>query len=365
MTALRASRVPLALRCPGSTRETLLALSEETGPAALGTAVHEALRALVERGAVDWDGVPALASFHGVNPDDVFVLCRLATKLWQSLKASFPDALTEVPLSAEVWPGFHLTGTADLLTVSDHAARVADWKTGRVDYDYAGQMRAYAALALMENADIVEATSTIIWVRDNEIENYTMRRSELGVWLADLRTRILAWDGVYHPGKHCTYCPRSHECDARTALVRRDVAALSEGRDVATSLAVMPPDQILELHRRADSVIAVAENVRFAIKSHVEAFGDVVADGQRLTIETQNRRELRAREAWPVLELAGFTSPDLAECIDLHVSRVEKIAARKAGRGKGAAAVRELAEKLETAGAVSVRQSKYLRSKRV
>lgn len=366
MIELRASRMPLALKCPGSTVPPVVAVEESNQAAALGTAVHEVLRALAERDLVQWDSIPTVAAAHGVDPEDVFMLARMAMKLWPSLRDSFAGAMTEVALSAEVAP-ILLTGHADLLSIRERVARAADWKTGRVDSDYSAQMRSYAALVLLENQDLVEVTVTIIWIRDGEIENYTMNRAGLKEWIGEVRARILEWDGVYHPGRHCIYCPRSHECDAANALVRRDVAALSD-KDLAerieTSLSLMQPSGIIELLRKADNVIDVASRVRAAIKSHVTARGDVVGDGVRLTVDTQTRRDLVPEKAWPVLEDAGFESADFAACIDMHISKVEKIVAQRAARGKGAAAVRDLDAKLDEAGAMQSKEWEVLKVKR-
>lgn len=364
---LRASRMPLALKCPGSTVPPVVAVEESNQAAALGTAVHEVLRSLAERDLVEWERIPTIATAHGVDPEDVFVLARMAAKLWPSLRDSFAGALTEVALSAEAHP-ILLTGHADLLSIRERVARAADWKTGRVDSDYSAQMRSYAALVLLENPDLMEATVTVIWIRDGEIENYTMTRVGLKEWLGEVSARILAWDGVYHPGAHCRYCPRSHECDASNALTRRDVAAMTD-KDLAerieTSLSLMQPSGIIELHRKAISVLDVAGRVRDAIKAHVVARGDVVGDGIRLTVDTQTRRDLVPEKAWPLLEDAGFESADFASCIDMHISKVEKIVAQRAGKGKGAAAVRDLTARFEEAGAVQSKEWEVLRAKRI
>lgn len=366
-TSLRASRMPLAFTCAGSIVPPVIPINETNSAAALGTAAHEALRSLAERGDLEWHRVPTIAAAHGVAPDEIYPLLQCARRLWPSLADSFAGALTEVPLRAEIGGGITLTGTADVLSIHEHVARAADWKTGRVDSNYAAQMRAYAALVMLENPNLAEVTATVVWLRAAEIENYTMRHLDLVEWLKELRSRVLQWDGVYHPGKHCEYCPRSHECDARNALVRRDVAAMTDvelADRLESTLSLMRPEAIVELHRKADSVIDTATRVRSAIKAHVLARGDVVSDGVRLTIETQARRELRPEITWPLLEDEGFESKDFAACIDFHITRVEKVVATSAGRGKGAAAVRKLIAKLDGAGAIEIKEQQILRAKR-
>lgn len=367
LRTLRASSMPLAFLCGASVTDAALPINESNGAALLGTAAHEALRSLAERGAIDWDALPALAARYSVPVEDLRVLCALATKLWPELAPSFPEALTEVSLSCEVAPGAVLSGHLDLLSVAGEVARAGDWKTGRKDSDYGQQMRAYAALVLLDSLDLSEVTVTVIWVREGEIENYTMRRADLAPWLDQLRSEVVEWNGVYRPGTHCVYCPRSHECAAANAMVRRDVAAIAD-RDLLgraeNELSSMPAGEIVALLRKADTVSRYAERVRQAIKAHVIANGDIVADGARITLDTETRRELDTAAAWPVLERAGFGDEEFAQVVELRVSKVEKVAAKRAGRGGGAAAVRELSAALSAAGAVEVREIQKLALKR-
>lgn len=363
--------MPLAFLCPGSARAATLPINEDFAAARLGSAVHEALRALAETGAVHWGALPEIAGRHAVAIDDVRMLCGLASKMWPTLAPSFPDAMTEVPLSAHFigrnGDAVHLTGHADLLSVRGTVARLGDWKTGRIDVDHAQQMRAYAALTLLENTELSEVTVTVIWIRDGEIENYTMRSDGLTSWTRELIERVAEWDGTFRPGRHCSRCHRSHECDAATALARRDVAVIADRAIVARAeaeLATMAPAEIVALRQKAELVKRYAFRVEEAIKAHVLAHGDVVADGVRLTVDRVEKRELDPVVAWPVLEAAGFKDGDFADCMTIGISKVEKRAAEKAGRGNGAAAVRELAKKLDDAGAVVVKETQYLKEKR-
>jgi len=366
ISTLRASAAPLAFLCGASVRPEL-PINELSEAADIGTAAHEALRPLAEAGRLDWDTIPTIAKAHGVPEDDVRILCAQANKLWPQLAPVFKDALTEVALSYELRPGFMLTGHADLLSITGTVARGGDWKTGRKDASHEHQLKAYCALVLLENPDLTEVTFTAIWVRDGEIENYTMGREEMKRWVAALLAAIADWDGVYRTGKHCDHCPRSHECPAANAQVRRDVAAIAD-RDllghVECEIELMSAAEIVDILQKADTVASYAGRVREAIKKHVIANGDVTANGVRLTITTEKRRELDTLAAWPVLESIGFTDQDFAAVVDLKPSRVEKQVATKAVRGKGAAAVRAVNAALEQAGAVGEREILKLTQKR-
>ena len=354
MPTIRTSSLPILWQCAASAHVTPETPINETGDAAtLGTAAHVALAGLAESGALDWDAVPAVAQRFGVDAAELRILCALGRQLWESVAESFPAPLTEVALSAEI-AGVTLTGHVDLISVAETTARLGDWKTGRLDSNYTPQLQGYAALALLDNPELTECTATVLWVRDREIENYTMTRDGLSDWVAEFDQRVARWDGVYRPGAHCRYCPLSHECNAANALARRDVAAMLD-TNAAVDLTVMEPEQIVTLARLAGNVSSIAYRVREAIKAHVLATGDIRANGSRLTIQEETRRELRPTEAWPVLTAAGFGDEEFASCMRLSMKKAEEIVGKRAGRGKGAGAKRTLAADLEAAGAIETK----------
>lgn len=361
--SIRASAMPMASKCPASVRRPSLPVAETCEPADLGSATHEALRPLAEGGSIPWDSLPEIALRWNVDADDLRSLCAMAGKLWPTVQDSFRGAMTEVEYRREIAPGVELTGHLDLLAVNGTVARAGDWKSGRKDADYSEQMRAYGTLVLLDEPQLTEVTVTILWIRDGDIENYTMTRDDAVRWIRQVRDRVVRWDGTYRPGAHCQYCPRSHECHARNALVRRDVAILLDV-DIAKALSEMTPGQVIDLYKKAAIVEKTAGYVRAAVRAHVEENGALVADGRRLDLVEEQRRALDPIAAWPVLEAEGFRDEEFAEVIDMSVSRTEKLVATRAGRGKGAAAVRAISAKLEAAGAVKVGTVKKLTERR-
>jgi len=149
--------------------------------------------------------------------------------------------------------------------------------------------------------------------------------------------------------------------------VRRDIAAMTDRELVSRAecdLAAMTPERIIELEQKASLVTAYAGRVRDAIRKHVVDHGDVVANGIRLTIAIEERRQLDPLKAFPVLESAGFGDAEFSECVEIRPSKVDSIVAKRAPRGKGAAKVRELKAQLEEAGATSVKQIQKLTTRR-
>lgn len=347
---LRCSGLPLAFRCPGSVREASLPINETGEAADLGRAAHELLAQLVTTDRIPWDDLPAVAKRYQVDAEELRVLMHLGAQLWNAVKESCPNPLTEVELMHHLGPAT-LTGHADIYSRTGTEAFIPDWKTGRADSDYSEQLKGYAALALLEDVELTKATAAVLWVRDGTYEQYTMDRAGVWEWMRRVESEIIQWDGTYRPGKHCEYCPRAHECPARAALVRSAVAAIT-GQDVGEVVAAMAPEQVVQLSEMADIARSQVERVKAAIKKRVEQQGDVTALGKVITLAVEQRRKLKPVEAFAVLEERGFGDAEWAQVIDMSVSAAEKIIATKAGKGKGAAAVRELKAALEAAEAV-------------
>jgi hypothetical protein len=364
---LRCSALPLAFRCPASVLPSAVRINESHQAADAGTAVHELVRPLPVLGRIDWDQVVPIAQKYSADSDEVRVLCALAVKLWKSVAETFAGAMTEVELEQEIVPGVKLTGHADLLTVTPKVIRSGDWKGGRKDNDYSHQVKGYLVLSLLEHERVPEGSTTVLWIRDQDIENYRMTRDDAKRWIDLFVARVVEWDGVYRPGSHCAHCPRSHACEAANAMVRRDVVAIADKALVAraeSEIELMTPAEIIDLYRKAELVVKYAERARAAIKAHVERHGDVVADGTRLTITTEHRREVDPLEAWPVLEALGLTDDDFARVIEIRLSRLEKLIQERALRGKKAEAVRQLGALLQAAGAITRNETRKLQERR-
>jgi len=364
--ALRASAMPLAMLCPGSARPAELRINSTNDAAATGTAAHKMFEGLVTTGAIDWERINEVCDELGGDSEEVRMLCAKATRMWPKVRDSFPAALTEIAVDKYLEiEGVRITGHIDLLSVFGDMVREADWKTGRKDANYSHQLKAYLSMTLLAYPQLASGTATILWVRDGEIENYHMTQADAEAWLADVVKRVVHWDGTYHPGSHCQYCPRFHECPAANALTRTYVASLAEidVDQVAATLAKMEPNSVIELYRKAKVVAGISDKVLTAIKAQASEMP--IDDGETvLRVVTEGRRELDPEKAWPVLENAGFGDADFAACMRLSISKVEKRVAENAGKGAGAAAKRALAQKLELAGAIELNEIHKLEIKR-
>jgi hypothetical protein len=366
--ALRCSSLPLHFKCPGSARPARVPVNATNDAADVGTAGHEGLAGLVRTGQLDLDTVaPALASKHAVDEAELRVLLALGAKLWNQVKGSFPNASAEVALKHELSPSL-VTGHVDVSGSSGTTLRIADWKLGRLDSDYREQLLGYCALSLLATPSATKAEAGILWVREQEYEPHSMDKAGLYDWLLRVEHEIVRWDGVFRPGSHCQYCPRSHECPAANALARRDMAILmnedlpGQLEDQATlrEMVKNDPDKVVALVEKMRFFEKLAERGIAAIKAEVMSQGDVLGTDKRLTLTRTEKRHLNVLQAFPLLQQEGFEDEDMAQVMSISLSKAETLVAKRAGKGNGAKAVRALDEKLAQAGAIETSTSANL-----
>jgi hypothetical protein len=349
--ALRASQLPEAFLCPGSARAPDVRIGHDDDASEMGTAVHTAMREVV-RG---WDGDAAdlIAGFQG-NAKELRVLVAYGRKAWQAMAAEIKsdiEPMTELPLSAD-YMGVRLTGHIDLYRQVGRVAFIDDWKSGRLDRNYYHQLAAYAFLALLDDANLDEVVASVIWLREQERETYRFTRAKIAEWASLLIETVVKWDGTYKPGRACGFCPRSHSCPAVVAVVRRDVEMFAA--TPVLDLTTMPGPALVELHRRVKTVARFAESFDEAFRDEVKGRGGSVDAGDGTVVgfvEENGKREIDTLKAWPLLS-EGYTPEEMAEFVTISASALDEVAAKKAGRGKGAGAKRDLRAKLDALQAI-------------
>jgi hypothetical protein len=363
--------MPTAFKCAGSVQPCEIDAEEINEAAENGTATHKCLEPLVTTGKVDWENINNVCDDLDGDPEEVRMLCGKASKMWAKLRDTFPCALTEIAVSYELpsidVAGLRLTGHIDAISIVGDQVRILDWKTGRLDANYAHQMKAYLAMVLLAYPTLTGGTATIAWVRTGDIENYTMTRQDALKWAADFEERVVKWDGVFRTGKHCIHCRRKHECEAGNRLARSYVASVIDvGLDsVDSQIQTADPEKVIDLYHKARLVSQIAEKALKAIKERADKEGEIVGKESRLFISSEARRELDPKKTWGVLDEVGFAEEDFASVIKMSITKVEKRVAELAGKGNGAAAKRDLSQRLELAGAVELREIYKLEERRV
>ncbi|MEP6653626.1 MAG: DUF2800 domain-containing protein [Myxococcales bacterium] len=348
MKTIRCSSLPALFACPASAHgDRSVTASHEAASA--GTAAHEAMRAVVIGMEPDLDD---LARKHAVDRDELGRLVWYGRKCWAELSSSFPDPETEVTVHA-VGEGYKLSGHVDLVSYAPGRIHGLDWKTGRLDSDYFHQVAGYArCLFGMSDDSVKEVVITVVWVRAQEVETYRFDVASLTTWVADL-VATLDRPNDFRTGRQCEYCPRSVDCSALMAVVRRDVEMFS-AEEPGALLDGATPDQLIAVLRRAKVVAKFADGAEKLVRERIRQAGPLVgSDGTTLALVTEpGPRVVDTQKAWPILQ-ARLTDEELAGCTKISITKAcDAVAEKAVARGKGAAK-KELSEALDAAGAIT------------
>lgn len=354
---LRCSSLPLFLKC-GQSIGGLLNVNEWHQESNLGTAVHAALARHLSGVPVD---VAAIALLYGVDEGEMGYLYSQGLRAWAEIEPKGGKVFPEISFAlVDEGSSVHVTGTADVVVeLEGGGLEVVDWKTGRRDADCREQVLGYCALALDSYRHAEWVTARVVWLRTLEAEIYTLRRSELDLWKTRLALQVQ--DLAYRPGPHCTHCPRRYECEARIQMSTAALAVL--GSERGKLLRALPPDEQVNLYRRAKDVIDLAYRVIDQVKE-LAGEAPIVGHGVRLEMVDEQRRSLNAAAAWPTLQ-EHLSENALADAVSVSITKVQDAVAAGAPKGQGASRKRALMAALEAAGAVGSTTIRKLTERRV
>lgn len=338
---LRCSALPRALQCPGSARSPELRVDPVNPAGKLGTDAHVHLARVVNGEDIDLDEIKSR---------DLRILVALGIRIWNQVRDHFAGAVAERTATTREFPehGFALSGTVDVVAKGPGYTSVADWKTGRVDSDYWAQIIGYTVL-FADPGDL--STGAILWVRDEDGENYTTSQADRDAFLQRIADEVVNWDGVYRPGSHCGFCPRYHECDARASHERAAVQAFSR-EELIDTVANLEPAQQLDLYEQAGTVARLAGLLRESLRNIVNDRGPITTPTRKLQLVDDPRYVIDPIAAWPVMDAFGLDDAGKSRVIKISKSALEDKVKELAPPRKGAARIRELRESLETAGAL-------------
>lgn len=334
--ALRCSANDRVSECPASATPPAVRIDSSSMPARMGNALHEFMAAHVTGGD---PCVESLAEKHDVDPGDLMIGCGAGRAAWKEYAEHFPNPRTEHKFATVAYrrgeDTVTLDGHADVISTSGPVIVIGDWKSGWADLEHKQQMRGYAHLALEEHLDKAEVVGVIFMLKFGEKKGYKWTREELRTWWESLANRVLDEQDKHHPSvRACGYCPRAHECPARTALVLSASRALVALEPV-DSLPMLTPDELVGLHGRAKIVAAAAEMALDAIKATLIAAGGEIeaANGDRLYIGEQVRTSIDYAAGEGVLtERLGS---ELPTALSVNKKRaVEIVRSRAANREK-------------------------------
>jgi len=255
-------------------------------------------------------------------------------------------------------------GTADVVAVNGAHAHIIDYKFGRVAVPPAEEnLQGFAyALGAFDEFDAESVTVHFLLPRRDEVSRAVFSRAEykrLALAVAEVLNGCRLFATLGRPASMlapsptaCRWCAARGRCEALStpcvALAERSNGGLVMPTE--TNPALMSTDQLTQALGVEGILIAWAE--RFSKACKTEAIQRLKAGspvpGYAIKRKSGAREIDDAVAASAILaDKFGFDAGDIARCTRLKLGDVEKVAAEKAGRGKGAAAKERLNEALD------------------
>ena len=347
---IHCSNLPRLLSCPASLQAPELRIEADNEAARLGRAVHEGLAAVVRGDA--WDAT-ALALKHGdLDVNSVRALISMGASIWRKYEPALVVLGVEDWMERRIDKAHVLVGTADIRfrTSGDEDATpgIWDWKSGSTAGLHRDQLLGYAWLPLCDRAKIITC-----WLRDRYVDIEDIEEAELDAFEKRLLSAI-AHPETYNPTPaNCQFCPRSHECKARLALVRAATHDLLEA-----DAKEITPATLAQLKPKADLVRRVLSAYDVALKDALREAGTLpLGDGRELYLEQRNRSTVYLTAALPVLENHTNGQPLLewlTPALSISNKKLGDLVAQDAPRREKGKARVTLKEELADAGAVEL-----------
>jgi hypothetical protein len=347
---IRASSLPKLLQCPNSVLNPsgLLLVETPSPQAALGTALHEIAKTLLETGKADLE--PYRLQMPPADFDRMGFLTHQLYGVIRQVKKEMPHPSCEVPFDVGML-GFALTGHVDVVSFLPAQALIVDYKFGRIVGGYYHQMAGYAYgmwATAGEPADYTVFVS-VVYLDSGEIEEYTFTADSLRVWGRKIEEVVAK--GGYTAGKGCGTCRLQDTCPAYTMFASNAIAAIAKGGPHVPWKGLLPVERG-DLADALDVLTKATVRVKDALKAAVIAAGgklDLGADNYVMI--SKSHRTILPEKAWAVLQTwlgasaityAKFGLTDLSDAV-----------AETAPKGKKSEWRLQFAADLETAGAFS------------
>ena len=376
----RCSALPLVSVCPAAVGDDVLSIGGASEAGAVGTAVHALFEQIVRGEEITGGDVAKACALSGCpdSADEVRMLAYMTLRLWITGRTNEAGAVLAGPVrsffehpQAEVELEHTMTaprgvlvkikGRCDLYERIGKRAVILDLKTGRRDRNHAEQLAGYAVAAMGMDKELEEVSLIVLWARLGYYDVLTMTRAEVKAWASGFLRHSAVWDGKsYTTGEHCTYCRRAATCEARAADLRAKVA-LFRNADGATVPAIIDeagklrdPDELAMLLGTARQIESCCRAVGRALESQIDLVGaqPLREPGKALGFSERSKaRVVEPRAGWPVLQ-KYLSADELAGVVSVGLTGVLDTVAKKAEKGKGAAAKRQIEAELREAGAL-------------
>ena len=351
----RSSSLPMAAKCAQSLMSPARnIMRREADDARIGTAVHELMAQLLDPTPEGISDPSDIASSMGLDEKEVAIAFALTLKVWRDIEQWFPPPRQVEQYLEATAHGLTLTGHFDVLAFAEEGteAHLLDWKTGYLDTDCWDQQKGYGWLVCRKYPDVQKVTSFVVRSRHSTYELDTWTRGQLDAWFDKLAIHLAA--GEYRPAPStCDWCPRltAHDpCAEGVGVIRRTTSLIMEVYDVDKDIG-----EPVRAVTWARIIKKKCEEIEAWAHAAVESSGGKLVDPtseMALVLMPSEKKTIDFGRAEPIIRNAlGSALPNV---VQISKGKLEDALRAKAGKGKGAAMIRDVVAQLDDAGAVEV-----------
>lgn len=346
MISIRCSELDRTLECSGSLIQPRYPVNYPNPAANTGTAGHGVLARVIGDGIDVDDAIDeALAGDSALDRSDLEFVVSEAMRAWRELAPGIAEPRVETAVRSR-----YCHGTADVVSVTDRAAVVVDWKMGYASDLHDAQLTGYAAGAvelLGHWPDSGYVRTIEVHVRQGTWRERHITPAHIADFERELERRIARPEKQWAPGRACTYCPSRHECDARATFLRASAEMLS------AELAKVPSRAALaSLYDRVEVLKRAVEQYRLALNTLLDDGPLDLNDGRTMHWKEYRIEKIKVGAAWPVLHGAGLQSAELLESLRLSKKALKKTIEKDAPRGQKQKRSDAVLSALRDAGAI-------------
>jgi hypothetical protein len=354
---IRAGEADIVINCSLAAQPPEIDIDTSGPEADLGRAVHDALEAWIKAGTGTEPQPQPFANQHNVDVDKVAELIAFAPAALQQIREDLSGLRAEVVIK-----GGGVRGRIDGLAVEvspagPFSAAILDWKTGRDPQENSKPLQRLAYASAVEATYGMPAQCYIytaeIWLAAQEIISSRYDIDSIQGFRRKLAEQLA--HPKASPGSHCKYCRRRFDCRERDQYLRSAALGLTiVGTEIQTTEA------LASLWDQSRALKKALEAYEKAVDLVVEENGNLdLGDGRRIIHGTKTLDDIDPRKAWPVMQAAGLTNDDLNAVVKIGKTRLLNAIGAKAPRGSKAAAKAEMVTRLDEAGAISRKTSRF------
>lgn len=341
---VRVSSLPRLFRCnaalfpPLSEAPDVTPVSDAAGPS---TEAHRRIAQAINDGTL-------LEAIPDDIPQESIRLYAAAREAWKALSKGWHMPIAESEYTLTDGP-LGMSGHPDVIGHDgEETLFVLDWKGMWSEPDAMVQLMGYGYMLAQTMETFASVKAYLVLLEARDMISWEWTRAELDHWWTTCKNVLTEFDGAYHPGEQCKYCPKIHACPGHRAVVKAFA-------DDVLDVDALDDAEVIDLYAKARNVEKLAGDFVSAVKTRIKTSGLIEGpDGQVLRLRESPVERLDAeKSAGIIAEATDLMNSEYLACCNLSKTKLLNAVGEHAARGQKGKEKKRVMEALRDGGAVS------------